>query len=318
MGIFQWHTGFLRGSGVCSALLAAAVTFVALRHCEVQQVSQAQTVPPAPDQRFLPTSDAELFGAEGLSRAFRAAAKSALPAVVVIKDGTSPVCPRCGQAHEPDRGGHASSGSGARPLELLGSGVIISPQGIVLTNKHVVKESGRLVVQSADGRQFSVREIKTDSEHDIALLRLDTTTALPFVALGDSERAEIGDWVLTIGCPLELEQTVSAGIISAKNRSFCSRHQAKYLQTDAVVNPGSSGGPLLAINGTVIGITTSIASDDGGYQGIGFAVPANFVRPLLEKFNALTPGPEGARSASVAQRGGKRSAGVPGLKAGGG
>ncbi len=87
----------------------------------------------------------------------------------------------------------------------------------------------------------------------------------------------------TIGCPLELEQTVSAGIISAKNRSFCPRHQTRYLQTDAVVNPGSSGGPLVALDGTVIGITTSIASDDGGYQGIGFAIPIGFAKPLLAK-----------------------------------
>ena len=115
------------------------------------------------------------------------------------------------------------------------------------------------------------------------MLKIDATARLPFVSLGDSDKAEIGDWVLTIGCPLELEQTVSAGIISAKNRSFCPQHPTRYLQTDAVVNPGSSGGPLVALNGTVIGITTSIASDDGGYQGIGFAVPASFVKPLLAK-----------------------------------
>ncbi len=84
----------------------------------------------------------------------------------------------------------------------------------------------------------------------MAVLRIDAKAPLPFVPLGDSDKAEIGDWVLTIGCPLELEQTVSAGIISAKNRSFCSKHQTRYLQTDAVVNPGSSGGPLVALNGT--------------------------------------------------------------------
>jgi serine protease Do len=122
-------------------------------------------------------------------------------------------------------------------------------------------------------------------EHDAAVLSIDARTMLPFVSLDDSDKAEIGDWVLTIGCPLELEQTVSAGIISAKNRSFCPTHQTRYLQTDAVVNPGSSGGPLVALNGTVIGITTSIASHDGGYQGIGFAVPANFVKPSVAKFS---------------------------------
>jgi serine protease Do len=152
-----------------------------------------------------------------------------------------------------------------------------------LTNKHVVEQEKRLVVQTADGKQFPVVQVKTDQEHDVAVLKIDAPAKLPFVPLGDSDKAEIGDWVLTIGCPLELEQTVSAGIISAKNRSFCPSHPTRYLQTDAVVNPGSSGGPLVALNGTVIGITTSIASDDGGYQGIGFAVPASSVKPLLDK-----------------------------------
>jgi serine protease Do len=160
----------------------------------------------------------------------------------------------------------------------------------VLTNKHVVKDIPSLVVQTADGQQLRVVQVSTDPEHDAAVLRLAAAAPLPFVRLGDSESAEIGDWVLTIGCPLELDKTVSAGIISAKNRSFCKRHQARYLQTDAVVNPGSSGGPLVALNGTVIGITTAIASEDGGYQGIGFAVPVNFVKSLVANFSQVAAG----------------------------
>ena len=175
-----------------------------------------------------------------------------------------------------------------RPLDVLGSGFIVAPTGVVLTNKHVVKGAARLVVQSADGKQFPVQQVSIDREYDAALLRIEADAPLPYVRLGDSEAAEIGDWVLTIGSPLELDQTVSAGIISAKNRSFCTTHQAKYLQTDAVINPGSSGGPLVSLNGTVIGITTAIASEDGGYQGIGFAVPANLVKRLVMQFTEST------------------------------
>ena len=171
---------------------------------------------------------------------------------------------------------------------VLGSGFIVAPSGIVLTNKHVVKDQQGMVVQTADGKQYPVVQVRTDPDQDVAVLRIDAKTPLPFARLGNSDTAEIGDWVLTIGSPLELEQTVSAGIISAKNRSFCSSHPTRYLQTDAVVNPGSSGGPLVALNGDVIGITSSIASDDGGYQGIGFAVPASVVQRLLKEFTTAS------------------------------
>lgn len=268
--------------GVALVAMLALVQFIGKR-----QIGQAQSMLPAARAEAQPaaSSDPELLRVEGLSKAFRAAAQKVLPAVVVIKAGVSPVCPRCGRAHEPDEDDAGLSGDArhARALDILGSGFIVSPTGTVLTNKHVVGASRRLVVQTADGKQFPVKKVKTDQEHDVAVLKIDTAAQLPFVALGDSDKAEIGDWVLTIGCPLELEQTVSAGIISAKNRSFCPSHPTRYLQTDAVVNPGSSGGPLVALNGTVIGITTSIASDDGGYQGIGFAVPASFVKPLLAR-----------------------------------
>jgi serine protease Do len=268
--------------------VAVATTVVVLRYAGEKQIGRAQTPTPSAQavQQISAPMDQELLKAEGLSRAFRTAAQKVLPAVVVIKAGTSPVCPRCGRAHEmTEEGDGLSSDAGQqRSLDILGSGLIVAPTGIVLTNRHVVMERSRLVVQTSEGKQFPVKQVKTDEEHDAAVLRIDAETPLPFARLGDSEKIEIGDWVLTIGCPLELEQSVSAGIISAKNRSLCPKHQTKYLQTDAVINPGSSGGPLVALNGTVVGITTSIASDDGGYQGIGFAVPANFVKPLLASF----------------------------------
>jgi serine protease Do len=268
---------------ILTSSLTILVIVVVLRYIGDRQVGFAQAPTPSPETA--PSLDQEVARAEGLSRTFRKAAQKVLPAVVVIKAGTSPECPRCGRAHQTNEEASelpADTGH-LRALDVLGSGFIVTPTGLVVTNKHVAKAGRPLVVQMADGKQFPVKQVKVDQEQDVALLRIEADTDLPFVSLADSDQSEIGDWVLTIGCPLELEQTVSAGIISAKNRSFCSRHPTRYLQTDAVVNPGSSGGPLVALNGTVIGITTSIASEDGGYQGIGFAVPASVVKPLLAK-----------------------------------
>jgi serine protease Do len=263
--------------------VAATAVVLAWNVCNSQAIraqTPASLVPANPSLTEQPSE--ELQRAEGLSRAFRSAAQRVLPAVVVIKAGPSPICPHCGRAH--DTAEDDVPASHQKSLDVLGSGFIVAPTGIILTNKHVVQNEKSLVVQTADGKQFPVAQVRTDREQDAAVLRIDAKTPLPFVRLGNSDAAEIGDWVLTIGSPLELEQTVSAGIISAKNRSFCSTHPTRYLQTDAVVNPGSSGGPLVALNGDVIGITSSIASDDGGYQGIGFAIPTSLLQPLLAEF----------------------------------
>jgi serine protease Do len=226
--------------------------------------------------------------AEGLSQAFRFAAKNVLPTVVVIKTPQSDGCPRCG-SRECDNIDDKAETTPKSPVDemaaftVIGSGFLVDPSGIVMTNKHVIEGARNMVVQMADGRKYPVKQVKTDNEIDLAMLLIETKESLPAVQLGNSETTEIGDWVLAIGCPLDLEQTVSAGIISAKNRSFCPNHQAKLLQTDAAINPGSSGGPLVNLYGEVIGITTSIASDDGGYQGIGFAIPANLTNRLLQQ-----------------------------------
>lgn len=250
-------------------------------------LSPMSTVVASPVQGKSGQPQDEFLTAEGLSLMFRTAAKKVLPAVVVIKAGSSPACPRCGRhhAHHAENEDKPDQPLATRSLDVLGSGFIVDPSGIVLTNKHVANAGQRLVVQTADGKQYPVKEVKTDQEYDLAILRIESTKPLASVHLGDSAKADIGDWVLTAGCPLELEQTVSAGIVSAKNRSFCEKHSAKYIQTDAVVNPGSSGGPLVNLKGEVIGITTAIASEDGGYQGIGFAIPANQATRLLEQFS---------------------------------
>jgi serine protease Do len=234
--------------------------------------------------------------ARGLSRAFRAAAKKVVPTVVVIK--TSGEAPQRGQR---PRGGNPFRGTPFEeffpedapglnvpfsPAPGLGSGVIIDPAGVILTNNHVVQEAGQVTVQLDDGRQFPAKDIKVDEKTDLAVVRIEAGEPLPAAVLGDSDGLEIGDWVLAVGSPFELEQTVSAGIISAKGRSLGTLNRGTFLQTDAAINPGNSGGPLVNLEGEVVGINTAIVSGSGGYQGVGFAIPINlakWVTPQLLK-----------------------------------
>lgn len=226
---------------------------------------------------------------ENLSQAFRTAAKRVLPAVVVVKTSGEAQTTKGSFWGEPfswpNFEGSADEDYGLeRPQNdsepSLGSGVVIDAKGIVLTNNHVVEDASELVVRLADGRQFPATIERTDRGLDLAVLRVTCETPLPAARLGDSDKLEIGDWVLAVGSPFELEQTVSAGIISAKGRSLDSAGSARLLQTDAAINPGSSGGPLVNLAGEVVGITTAIASRSGGYQGIAFAVPVNLAKQL--------------------------------------
>ncbi|MEX0867025.1 MAG: trypsin-like peptidase domain-containing protein, partial [Pirellulales bacterium] len=162
-----------------------------------------------------------------------------------------------------------------------GSGVIIDREGLILTNNHVVAGADEVVVKLLDGREFVATDIRTDPETDLALLRIEGADDLPAAKLGDSDRLSIGDWVIAIGNPFDLESTVSAGIISGKGRDLGKIRRAKFLQTDAAINPGNSGGPLVNLRGEVIGINTAIASSSGGYQGIGFAVPVNLAKWVI-------------------------------------
>jgi serine protease Do len=173
------------------------------------------------------------------------------------------------------------------PQRGVGSGVIVAADGIVLTNNHVVEGADEVTVELTDGREFKAAEIKTDPESDLAVIRLAGAKDLPVAKLGDSDRLSIGDWVIAIGNPFELETTVSAGIISGKGRELGGIRRAQFLQTDAAINPGNSGGPLVNLAGEVIGINTAIASNSGGYQGVGFAIPMNLAKwvsgQLIEK-----------------------------------
>ncbi len=159
-----------------------------------------------------------------------------------------------------------------------GTGFIISPDGYILTNHHVVGDADKVNVKLNDGREFEATVKGSDEKTEVALIKIDATGLTP-LALGDSDKIRVGDWVIAIGNPFGLEHTVTSGIVSARGRGDVSiTDYADFIQTDAAINPGNSGGPLLNLNGEVIGMNTAIYSRSGGYMGIGFAIPANMIK----------------------------------------
>ncbi len=169
-----------------------------------------------------------------------------------------------------------------QPQEGLGSGVIVSQDGYILTNYHVVDRADQVTVHLSDGRQLTAKIVGTDRPTDLAVLKVEAGDLHP-ARLGDSAQMQVGDWVLAIGSPFGLDQTVTAGIVSATGRARLGiTDYEDFLQTDAAINPGNSGGPLVNLRGEVIGINTAIASRSGGYQGVGFAIPSNIARFVLD------------------------------------
>jgi len=186
-------------------------------------------------------------------------------------------------------------GDDGQVRESLGSGFIVDPKGYIITNNHVIEKADKIFVKlSTDpdtqdlGRP--ARVIGTDPATDIAVIKIDTNSPLPTVKLGNSDNTQVGDWVEAIGSPFALAQTVTAGIISAKNRTIEPGVKGQFqhfIQTDAAINPGNSGGPLLNMNGEVIGMNTAIYTQSAGYQGIGFAMPSNTVADIYN--DLITP-----------------------------
>src|SRR5215472_6399957 len=208
--------------------------------------------------------------------------------------------PRLSMGENPDdffdhffgRGGGRNRPRGSEPLRQgAGSGFIIDPKGLVLTNNHVVQDAVSIRVKLDDGREFEGKTVGRDPLTDVALIRLNGNPQnLPVVRLGDSDAMRVGDWVVAIGNPFGLASSVSAGIISAKSRDIGATRYDDFLQTDAAINPGNSGGPLFNLKGEVIGIDTAIV---GGGTGIGFAVPSNIAKallPQLEKEGTVSRG----------------------------
>jgi serine protease Do len=168
----------------------------------------------------------------------------------------------------------------------LGSGVIVDPSGIVLTNAHVVDRATEIEAVTADGKKHKAKLVGVDRRTDLAVLTLQGGGPYPAATLGDSDRLKVGDWVLAIGSPFGLQQTVTAGIISAKGRSIGQGPFDDFLQTDAAINPGNSGGPLVNMSGEVIGINSAIASRTGQYAGVGFSIPSNMAKRIYTELAA--------------------------------
>ncbi len=165
-----------------------------------------------------------------------------------------------------------------------GSGVIISPDGYIITNNHVIEDSNEIEITTNDNKSYKAKIIGTDPDTDIAVLKINTNKKLPYVFFGNSDATKIGEWVLAVGNPFNLNSTVTAGIISAKSRDLNKRDgvNESYIQTDAAVNRGNSGGALVNTSGELIGINTAITSVSGGFVGYSFAVPSNVARKVFE------------------------------------
>ncbi len=215
----------------------------------------------------------------------------------------------------------------------LGSGVIISPSGYILTNNHVVGGAEQIHVTRMDGREFKAKVIGRDPKTDLALIKINTKDPLPYATLGNSDQTNIGDWVVAIGNPFGFNLTVTAGIVSAKGRVLGGSYD-NFIQTDASINPGNSGGPLFNTQGQVIGINTAIYSRTGTFAGIGFAIPSNLAEHVMDQLKKYghvirgwlgveiqevtpdlaqsfgLPRPEGALVASITKGGPAEKAGI--------
>lgn len=233
---------------------------------------------------------------EQTSKAFTAVAKKAIPAVIFIKV----------QSNAPDQDengfpygyqnpydfgddffnrffGMPFRGQPQKPAPQLsqGSGFIISADGFIMTNAHVVKGADKIIAVLNDGRELDATLVGSDPHTDIAIIKIEGKN-FPFLTLGDSEEIDIGEWVVAIGSPFQLEASVTVGVVSAKGRQNLKITDFEdFIQTDAAINPGNSGGPLLNLKSEVIGINTAIVSRSGGYMGIGFAIPSNMAKNIM-------------------------------------
>lgn len=255
-------------------LLSLGVAFTSM--LVVAGVS-AQTAPAPGDAAM----QEDMQFARKLSRVFNHVAKTAEPAVVHIRQ-INTIRP----VRRDFFGRPLSVGQGRSVETGVGSGVIVSREGYIVTNAHVVRGAETLIARLSDGREVKAEYIGRDDQTDVAVLRIDTSTlgdGVTAVEFADSDRLDVGEWVVAIGSPLGFSRTVTAGIVSATGRAL-SNDPGRYedfIQTDAAINPGNSGGPLLNLDGRIVGINTAIASRTGGSEGLGFAIPANLVKGVM-------------------------------------
>ncbi len=265
---------------------------------KAQTLSQPMTPPGAIRAIWLTALATALIIAQAISanarpESFADLAQEVSPAVVnittstVVAQGTgpSPIVPE-GSPFEDffrdfqDR----NNGEGNRPrrTSALGSGFVISEDGYIVTNNHVIETADEIIIEFFSGRELEAEVIGTDPKTDIALLKVDADEPLPFVSFADSDTARVGDWVIAMGNPLGQGFSVSAGIVSARNRELSGTYD-DYIQTDAAINRGNSGGPLFNLDGQVVGVNTAILSPNGGSIGIGFSMASNVVTRVVDQ-----------------------------------
>jgi len=267
--------GRARGTAVASAALLA---LLASAPATAQQAVPPQPPPPVPASAL-----DDIAFVRRLSTAFKGVASAVEPSVVHITSIGRQRFRR--SVFDPVQERLVPTG--------LGSGFIVSKDGLIVTNNHVVGSAEGLQVRLSDGREFEATVVGRDQATDLAVIRLtlpEIPPALRPVSFADSDSIEVGEWVIAIGSPFGLSNTVTQGIVSAKGRSITPRETGRnyedFIQTDAAINPGNSGGPLLSLEGQVVGVNSAIATRSGGYEGIGFAIPSNIARAVMENIIA--------------------------------
>jgi serine protease Do len=277
--VFSWRRAARLGG---TALLAVtALAFTPRAHAKGNS-------PAAPVR--LEVNDSPVARDGKFTTSFAPVVKKVSPSVVKVFVTAKAKSTTLSGADIPDR--HRFFGEEENPQDLprqfrapkqhgVGSGVIVTKDGYILTNNHVVESATDVKVALDDGREFSAKVIGRDPQTDIAVLKIDAH-GLPFLTLADSDKIEVGDVVLAIGNPFGIGQTVTTGIVSAKGRATLGLDYEDFIQTDAAINPGNSGGALVDTDGRLIGINTAILSESGGNQGIGFAVPTNLARWVMD------------------------------------
>ena len=232
-------------------------------------------------------SSAQAVPVKETPASFRQLAKRLMPAVVNISTETviasaMPTFPE-GSPAERFNEYFGRDNDGFQRQGSLGSGFVISADGYIVTNNHVIDKADTIMVTFSDGREMQAKLVGRDRDSDLAVLKVTSKTPLAFVPLADSDKAEVGEWVIAIGNPLGFGGSVSAGIISATGRDLNSGRADNYIQTDAAINQGNSGGPLFNLAGEVVGVNTAIISQSGGSIGLGFSVPSNTVKRISQQ-----------------------------------
>jgi serine protease Do len=282
------------GSLILAAILGSAITLATFTWFTKQKSSGVLTANQAPVAQVAYTVNDK---GETVPLDFTATAEKVTKAVVHIKSTQKETARNEQYLYiDPFReffGGPQRPSTPNRPSQSTGSGVIINKEGYIVTNNHVVSNADIVEVTLYDNRSFKAEVIGTDPDTDLAVLKIKEVN-LPFLSFVDSDKARVGEWVLAVGNPFNLNSTVTAGIISAKGRNigilnsenrnneFGSTAIESFIQTDAAINPGNSGGALVDLNGGLLGINTAIASPTGAYSGYGFAVPSDIVKKIVE------------------------------------